>query len=121
MEIDVDSGRPHDYKARSHETLQGFVASSNAGRGERTTCVLGSYPLFFFRVNPDRPQQKGRFMAFSNRKPSRKLTFKDAVEIQRRLKKGEFQNRIAADYDVNPGRISEIKTGKAFPDSAAAV
>ncbi|WP_299139272.1 hypothetical protein [uncultured Tateyamaria sp.] len=60
-------------------------------------------------------------MAFDTRKPSPKLTFKDAVKIQRRLKQGEFQNRIAADYDVNPGRISEIKTGKTFPGSEAAV
>ena len=29
---------------------------------------------------------------------------------------GEFLNRIAADFDVNPGRISEIKTGKRFAD-----
>jgi len=59
-------------------------------------------------------------MANDTRKPSRKLTFKQAVEIQKRLKRGEFQNRIAADYDVNPGRISEIKKGKLHPGSAAA-
>lgn len=59
-------------------------------------------------------------MAFDNRKPSTKLSFKDAVEIQKRLKRGEFQNRIAADFDVNPGRISEVKTGKLHPGSDAA-
>jgi hypothetical protein len=53
------------------------------------------------------------------RKPSKKLTFKDAVEIQKRIKQGEFQNRIAADYDVNPGRISEIKRGQLHPGSEA--
>ncbi|MBY6091042.1 hypothetical protein [Maritimibacter alkaliphilus] len=58
-------------------------------------------------------------MAFDNRKPSSKLTFEDAVEIQRRIKRGEYLNRIAADYDVNPGRISEIKTGKTFAGSEA--
>jgi len=59
-------------------------------------------------------------MGTDKRKPSSKLSFKDAVEIQRRLKRGEFQNRIAADYDVNPGRISEIKTGKLHPGSEIA-
>jgi hypothetical protein len=27
-----------------------------------------------------------------------------------RIREGEFLNRIAADYDVNPGRIAEIKS-----------
>ena len=54
------------------------------------------------------------------RKPSRKLTFDDAIAIWRRLIAGEFQNRIAADFDVNPGRISEIKTEKAFSGSRTA-
>lgn len=40
--------------------------------------------------------------------------------IKKRIMSGEFLNRIAADYDVNPGRISEIKTGKLFPEIAAA-
>ena len=55
----------------------------------------------------------------SNRKPSNSLTLADAIEIWRRIKAGEFLNRIAADFDVNPGRISEIKTGKRFPGSEA--
>lgn len=42
------------------------------------------------------------------RKPSYRLTFYDAVEIWIRVWNGEFQNRIAADYDVNPGRISDV-------------
>lgn len=49
-----------------------------------------------------------------SRRPSRQLTEDDAIIILKRLATGEFQNRIAADYDVNPGRISEIKTGQAF-------
>jgi len=36
--------------------------------------------------------------------------------IKKRIAEGEFLNRIAADYDVNPGRISEIKTGKTFAE-----
>ena len=50
------------------------------------------------------------------RKPSKKLTPADAAVIKPRLLGGEFCNRIAADFDVNPGRISEIKTGKLFPE-----
>jgi len=50
------------------------------------------------------------------RQPSKKLTIEDAAQIIARLSQREFQNRIAADYDVNPGRISEIKTGKLYPE-----
>nr|WP_295742125.1 hypothetical protein [uncultured Acidocella sp.] len=48
------------------------------------------------------------------REPSKKLTENDVLEIKKRLQKKEFQHRIAADYDVNPGRISEINTGKTW-------
>jgi hypothetical protein len=51
-----------------------------------------------------------------SRKPSRSLTGADAAIIKRRLALGEFQNRIAADYDVNPGRINEIAKGRKFAD-----
>lgn len=37
-------------------------------------------------------------------------------EIKKRILAGEFLNRIASDYDVNPGRISEIKTGQRFAE-----
>jgi transcriptional regulator with XRE-family HTH domain len=46
---------------------------------------------------------------------SRHLTLKDAIEICRRRSNGEAQHRIAAAYDVNQGRISEILSGKRFP------
>lgn len=55
------------------------------------------------------------------REPSRQLTWDDAAIIKKRIKEGQFLNRIAADFDVNPGRISEIKTGKSFPLVPAAV
>ena len=54
------------------------------------------------------------------RKPSRTLTLEDAVSIWTRHKNGEFQHRIAASLDVNPGRISEVIKGKRFPGSEAA-
>ena len=47
-------------------------------------------------------------MAKAMRQPSYRLTFDDAVEVWRRFWSGEFQNRIAASYDVNPARVSEI-------------
>ena len=43
-----------------------------------------------------------------NNIPSYKLTFEDAVNIWLRHWNGEFQNRIAASYDVNPGRVNEV-------------
>lgn len=52
----------------------------------------------------------------SNRAPSRILTPREAATIKKRIRMGEFLNRIASDYDVNPGRISEIKTGKRFAE-----
>ena len=48
------------------------------------------------------------------RRPSRRIQISDVPIIKKRILKGEFLNRIAADYDVNPGRISEIKTGRTF-------
>lgn len=42
------------------------------------------------------------------RNPSYKLTFDDAVDIWHRHWRGEFQNRIAAHYDVNPARVNEV-------------
>ena len=54
------------------------------------------------------------------RRPSPRLTFEQAVEVHRRLRLGEFVNRIAAHFDVNPGRISEIKKGILHPGSREA-
>lgn len=51
------------------------------------------------------------------RKPSHRLTFEEAVEVQIRILRGELHSRIAPDYDVNSGRISEVKTGKLHPGS----
>ena len=53
--------------------------------------------------------QKGR--------PSRRLTQEDAIKIWFMLWDGWLQSRIAAYFDVNIGRISEIKTGKRFPQA----
>ena len=39
------------------------------------------------------------------------------AEIMRRLAKGEIQHIIAADYRINQGRVSELKTGKRDPET----
>jgi transcriptional regulator with XRE-family HTH domain len=39
----------------------------------------------------------------------------DGIEIWRRRSDGEAQHKIAAAFDVNQGRISEILSGKRFP------
>jgi hypothetical protein len=54
------------------------------------------------------------------RRPSPRLTFDQAIEVHQRLRRGEFVNRIAAHFDVNPGGISEIKKGVLHPGSRAA-
>lgn len=51
------------------------------------------------------------------RRPSRKLTSRDAEIIRQMIADGWLQSRIAAHFDVNPGRISEVNTGKTFPDN----
>jgi hypothetical protein len=55
-----------------------------------------------------------------SKKPSYCIKADDVPIIKKRIRAGEFLNRIAADYDVNPGRISEIKTGKRFAEIVAA-
>jgi hypothetical protein len=57
-----------------------------------------------------------------NDKPSHKLTFEDAVAVWIRHWDGEFQNRIAARFDVNPGRVNEVlKQRVHFGSKAAAL
>jgi hypothetical protein len=56
----------------------------------------------------------------SRRAPSYRIKPADVPIIKKRIREGDFLNRIAADFDVNPGRISEIKSGKAYADIPAA-
>lgn len=51
------------------------------------------------------------------RRPSHRLTFEEAVEIWKRYWDGEFQNRIAASYDVNSARVHEVVSGTRHPGS----
>ena len=50
---------------------------------------------------------------------SPQLTLEDAIEIHRRRWLGQAQHVIAAAFRVNPGRISEVLTGKRFPQAKA--
>jgi len=52
--------------------------------------------------------------------PTYALTFDDAVDIWLRYWNGEFQHRIAASYDVNPGRVNEVLKGARHPGSREA-
>ncbi|RKE93520.1 hypothetical protein C8N30_2577 [Sulfitobacter guttiformis] len=58
-------------------------------------------------------------MPLDFRRPCYRLTFDDAVEVWRRYLKGEFQNRIAAFFDVNQGRVNEVLKGKRHVGSEA--
>ena len=42
------------------------------------------------------------------RRSPRSLSFDEAVQVWVRLWTGEYQDRIAASYDVNPARVSEV-------------
>ena len=64
--------------------------------------------------------QKPESGQVSPRKPSNRIKPADVPWIKRRILRGEFLNRIAADLDVNPGRISEIKSGKRFANVPSA-
>jgi hypothetical protein len=90
------------------------VAKPNAGTGERLQSTGEDYLSLRFQVNPVSAPFWRRKMTKNNRKPSNRLTANDAMIIKKRLKNGEMQSRIAADFDVNIGRISEINTGKKF-------
>ena len=53
-------------------------------------------------------------------RPSYRLTFQDAINIWRRFWQGDYQHRIAADYDVNPGRVNEVLKGRRHKGSKEA-
>jgi transcriptional regulator with XRE-family HTH domain len=51
------------------------------------------------------------------RKPSPPVTSEMAAEIRYlRKQKGLFSHQIAALFGINQGRVSEVLTGKRFPD-----
>ncbi|MBN9256936.1 MULTISPECIES: hypothetical protein [unclassified Mesorhizobium] len=52
--------------------------------------------------------------------PSHKLTFDEAIRVHLMIWNGELQSRIAAHFDTNSGRISEVNTGKRHPGSRQA-
>jgi hypothetical protein len=51
------------------------------------------------------------------RGPSHRLTYEEAVSVHLRLMSGEMYSRIAASFDVNQGRIADVKFGRIHPGS----
>lgn len=49
--------------------------------------------------------------------PCHRLTFEEAVQVHLRLMGGEIYSRIAASYDVNQGRIADVKFGRLHSES----
>lgn len=49
--------------------------------------------------------------------PSHRLTYEEAVQVWLLHWDGHFQNRIAAMFDANPGRISDVLKGRKHPGS----
>lgn len=47
-------------------------------------------------------------MTEQTRRTVRHLTFEEAVQVWPRFWRGEYQDRIAASFDVNPGRVNEV-------------
>lgn len=56
-------------------------------------------------------------MPHGKRTPCHNLTFEEAVCVHLRLMDGEFYSRIAAAYDVNQGRVADVKFGRLHPGS----
>lgn len=54
------------------------------------------------------------------RPTGRRLTAKDAAVVKAMLSRGDPQHDIAAWFGVNPGRISEINTGRTWAHVPAA-
>lgn len=48
------------------------------------------------------------------------LTPEQVSIIKARIANGDYQHRIAADFDLNQGRVSEIATGKRFAEISPA-
>ena len=49
--------------------------------------------------------------------PARRLTLEDAIIVWLKHWSGEFQHRIAAAFDVNPGRVNDVLKGRKYPES----
>ena len=64
--------------------------------------------------------KRSHIVADVTKGPSNRLSYQDAIEVWRRYRAGEFQNRIAAVFDVNPGRVNEVLKGHKHPGSESA-
>ena len=83
------------------------TSHSRAGRVE-AHADLESARASLSSLAVDCPERTPQMRKVDKQAPSYKLTFDDAVEIWIRYWNGEYQNRIAASYDVNSARVSEV-------------
>ena len=51
------------------------------------------------------------------KRPSKRLTLQQAKEVWRLRSSGWLQHHIAARFGVNQGRISEVLSGKLYPEA----
>ena len=58
-------------------------------------------------------------MDVTTRKPSYRLNYDDAVQVWLLHWEGHFQNRIAAMFDTNSGRINDVIKERKFVGSKA--
>lgn len=54
------------------------------------------------------------------KRKSPRVTVEMAARIKRLLQSNMMQHDIAAQFGINPGRVSEINTGKRFKDVSPA-
>lgn len=94
--------------------------SAHDGNTESPSRTRTGYILYPPRARADRHTWKGVVeMIHSSRKPDRRspvITALQAAKIKAMLAKGILQHKIAAMFDINQGRVSEINTGKRFAE-----
>lgn len=61
---------------------------------------------------PDRAMQRKYIMAYRNGRERAPMTDETYRYIWERLQKGDLAQDIAADLNINIGRVSEVKTGR---------
>jgi len=100
-------------------TVQRWAVGSGLGQDVCTKAIRESCCQPLFLANGPTPERTTK-MPSQGRKPSYRLTFSDAVKVWLLHWQGEFQNRIAATFDVNPGRVNEVLKGFRHPGSEQA-
>lgn len=69
------------------------------------------------QASPEEMSVEKKPYDYDKGKPSKKVTADMARKFHELSKKGWLQSRIAAEFDVNQGRVSEVLNGVKFPGS----